>query len=142
MRHLALVLIAWLGLAHNTGGSEVSLDAYERISQCVLVRERAALAGQKVQITGDFLQGSEFCHVIRKAGIDTHDYLCFALGEPCIIRLYLHKDHPQADAVRSLPNGRRVTAYGVFDYLGINYNYVILDGIVLPPEGSGKPTAE
>ncbi|HSH69942.1 MAG TPA: hypothetical protein VK997_08495 [Deferrisomatales bacterium] len=106
-------------------------EEYQRISQCVLARERADLAGQKVQLTGTYLEGSPFCHVIRKAGIHTRDYECFALGKPCIVRLYLHKDHPQAELLRSLQNGAKVTAYGVFDFEGSDYNYVILDGIAL-----------
>ena len=108
---------------------ELDPEAYEKISQCVLVRERAGLSGQKVQLTGKFLGGSPFCHIIRKAGVNTRDYICFALGKPCILRLYLHKEHPQAELLRSLEDGDQVTAYGVFDYEGLDYNYLILDAI-------------
>lgn len=119
-----------LGLL-GSGPAPLNPDEYERISQCVLVRERGGLSGQKVQLTGAYLAGSQFCHLIRKAGIHTRDYECFALGKPCIFRLYLHKDHPQAELLRSLNDGDKVTAYGVFDYEGSDYNYVILDGIAV-----------
>ena len=123
---LSLVLVL-LPVVAGWGG--LNPDEYERISQCVLVRERASLAGEKVQITGKYLQGSEFCHIIRKAGIDTRDYVCFALGKPCVLRMYLHKEHPQAELLRTVENGYEMTAYGIFDYLGLDYNYLILDGI-------------
>ena len=55
----------------------------------------------------------------------------FPLGKPCIVRRHLHKDHPQAKLLRSLQDGVKVTAYGVFDFEGSDYNYVILDGIAL-----------
>ena len=121
------LLLALLGSAP----APLNPEEYQRISQCVLARERDGLAGQKVQLTGTYLEGSPFCHIIRKAGIHTRDYECFALGEPCIFRLYLHKDHSQAELLRSLEKGVKVTAYGVFDYEGSDYNYLILDGIAV-----------
>lgn len=75
------------------------------------------------------MEGSKFCYDLRQTGINTRDYACFALGEPCLIRLYLKKDHPQFDLLDSLKNGDKVTAYGTFDYIGASYNYMILDGI-------------
>ena len=125
-----LLLPLLLGLM-GSGPATLNPEEYQRISQCVLAREREDLAGQKVQLTGTYLEGSPFCHVIRKAGIHTRDYKCFALGEPCILRLYLHKDHPQAELLRSVKDGVKVTAYGVFDYEGSDYNYLILDGIAV-----------
>ena len=125
----------WLVLlmlgAMGNGPAPLDPTQYERISQCVLARERATLEGQKVQLSGRYLEGSRFCHIIRKAGVNTRDYHCFALGEPCILRLYLHREHPQAEALRSLEDGEKVTAYGVFGYEGLDYNYVILDGIAV-----------
>jgi hypothetical protein len=129
MKKLAFVLLTLVLLSATPGWGELNPDEYERISQCVLVRERAALTGEKVQITGLYLEGSEFCHVIRKAGIDTRDYVCFALGKVCVIRMYLHNEHPQIPLLRTLENGDKMTAYGIFDYMGLDYNYLILDGI-------------
>ena len=123
------VLLALLAGLLGSGPAPLDPEEYQRISQCVLVRERAGLSGQKVQLTGTYLEGSPFCHIIRKAGINTRDYHCFALGKPCVLRLYLHKEHPQAKLLRSLEDGDKVTAFGVFDYEGLDYNYVILDGI-------------
>ncbi len=139
-RRSAVVLGVVLGvlLALGVPGrSELNPNEYEKITQCVLVRERAALAGKKVQITGRYLEGSQFCHVLRKAGINTKDYLCFALGKPCILRMYLRKDHPQVALLQGLRDGDLVTVYGTFDYLASNYNYLILDGLSVP-EPAGK----
>jgi hypothetical protein len=126
------VLVPLLLVLLGGGPAPLNPEEYLPISQCVLARERAGLSGQKVQLSGTYLEGSPFCHIIRKAGVNTRDYLCFALGEPCIFRLYLHKDHPQADLLRSLHNGDKMTAYGVFDFEGTDYNYLILDGIAAP----------
>jgi hypothetical protein len=128
-----VILIPLLFGLVGSGPAALNPDEYERISQCVLVRERAGLSGKKVRLTGNYLEGSSFCHIIRKAGINTRDYDCFALGEPCILRLYLHNQHPQIDLLRSLKKGDKVTAYGVFDYEGTDYNYMILDGIAREP---------
>ena len=139
---VALGLVLGLFLATGVPGrSELNPDDYEKITQCVLVRERAALAGHKVQITGRYLEGSQFCHVLRKAGINTRDYLCFALGKPCIVRMYLHKKNPQVALLRGLKDGDIITVYGTFDYLASNYNYLILDGLSVP-EPAGRPDAE
>lgn len=132
MRKFASLLLLFLSVAPGWG--TLNPDEYERITQCVLVRERSSLAGEKVQITGKFLEGSKFCYVIRKAGINTQDYFCFALGEPCIIRMYLHKEHPQMRLLLTLQNGDELTAYGTFDYMGLDYNYLILDGISVEAE--------
>jgi hypothetical protein len=139
MKKLAFVLSTFVLLSAIPGWGGLNPDEYEKISQCVLVRERAALAGQKVQITGKFLQGSEFCHVIRKAGIDTRDYFCFALGKPCIVRMYLHKKHPQIPLLLALEGGDKMTAYGIFDYMGLDYNYMILDGVSVKAEQGTQP---
>jgi hypothetical protein len=134
MKILTFVLLTFVLFPAVPGWGELNPDEYERISQCVLVRERAALSGQKVQITGKFLRGSEFCHLIRKAGIDTRDYVCFALGKPCIVRMYLHREHSQIPLLLGLENDDKMTAYGIFDYMGLDYNYMILDGISVKAE--------
>ncbi len=107
---------------------------YQEISQADLLRDRDAYQGKKVQVTGDFLfSGSDFCYQIRKTKINTRDYFCFAIGAPSLVRLYLKKDHPQADQLLNLKKGQKVTACGIFDYLGADYSYMIVDEIKAEP---------
>ncbi len=136
MKRSAVGLIALL-LATVAGSGEINPAKYVKISQCILVRERQSLVGEKVQLTGKFLEGSNFCETRR--GINTKDYVCFALGKPCIIRLYLKKDNPQVDLLFSLKPGDELTAYGTFNYAGSDYNYVIVDAIAVPPKPSAAP---
>ncbi|MHB8764712.1 MAG: hypothetical protein ACYDA8_10325 [Deferrisomatales bacterium] len=138
MQALVLAILTALLLGLAPARAELVPEQYTRISQCVLVRERESLVGQKVQVTGKFVEGSRFCYELRKAGINTRDYFCFALGEPCLLRLYLKKDHPQQEHFLALRKGDRVTAYGVFDYMGIDYNFMILDGISIRPPRDGN----
>jgi hypothetical protein len=129
MRKFALAAVSTLLLFQAVGWSELNPDTYKRISQCVLVRERRSLVGEKVQLTGRFAGGSKFCYKVKKAKINTKDYLCFAVGTNCMIRLYLKKNHPNMDLLLHLKSGDEVTAYGTFDYMGLDYNYMVLDGI-------------
>lgn len=133
------ILTAVLGV-FGSAQAELVPEQYTRITQCVLVRERQSLVGERVQVTGKFVEGSRFCYELRKAGINTRDYYCFALGEPCLLRMYLKKDHPQKDLYLALQKGDQVTAYGVFDFMGLDYNYLLLDGIsVRVPRGGPLP---
>lgn len=129
MGRFALVLVSVLCLSEVTGWSELNPSEYKRISQCVLVRERRSLVGERVQLTGEFVGGGKFCYKVQKAKIHTKDYLCFAVGKSCMIRLYLKKSHPDMNLLLDLKPGDQVTAYGVFDYMGTDYNYMVLDGI-------------
>ncbi len=126
---LALLLILFAPL---TGWAEPNPVEYRSASQGDLVAKREVYGGKKVQVAGDFLfTGSDFCYQIRKTKINTKDYFCFALGTPSLVRLYLKKDHPQADALLGLRKGDKVTAYGTFDYLGADYNYLVVDQIAV-----------
>lgn len=134
-RPLAVLSVVLLALVCQ---GEIQPDAYRKITQCVLVRERRELAGAKVQLSGRFVAGSRFCYDIGKTGLNTRDYICFALGKPCMIRLYLKKDHPQAELVSALQEGDQVTAYGTFGFLGSDYNYMVLDAILAAGPGAPK----
>ena len=128
MRWTWAVLACWC-LRVGAARAELRPADYRAVSQSELVSKRDAYKGQKVQVTGVFLfTGSDFCYQIRKTKINTRDYFCFALGSPSLVRLYLKKDHPQADQLLNLRKGSRVTAYGVFDYLGADYHYMVVDG--------------
>ncbi len=128
-RRMLLVPLLILSLA-GPALAELDPSQYEKVTQADLMNQRDGLQGHKVQIEGPFLfTGSDFCYQIRKTKINTRDYFCFALGTPSLIRLYLKKDHPQADELLNLKKGKTVTAYGAFDYLGNDYNFMIVDGI-------------
>ncbi len=112
------------------GAGEVNPTAYEEVSQADLVKAPEQYDGKKVSVTGTFLfTGSDFCYQIRKTKINTRDYFCFALGSPSLVRLYLKKDHEQADRLLNLKKGAQVTAYGTFDHLGVDYNFLVVDAI-------------
>lgn len=127
-RWLAVALACWVALALPARAG-LNPQEYEPVSQTELIAKKTRYQGKKVQVTGVFLfTGSDFCYQIRKTKINTRDYFCFALGTPSLVRMYLKKDHPQADELLNLRKGTRVTAFGTFDYLGADYNYMLVDG--------------
>ena len=112
--------------------AEVNPADYKAVTQGELVASRDSHVGKKVQVTGQFLfTGSDFCYQIRKTKINTKDYFCFALGVPSVVRLYLKKKHPQADELLSVKKGDKVTAYGTFDSTGADYNFMVIDHLVV-----------
>jgi len=114
------------------GAADVAPAEYQEVSQADLVKAPEQYEGKKVSFTGTFLfTGSDFCYQIRKTKINTRDYFCFALGTPSLVRLYLKKDHEQADQLLNLKKGSKVTAYGTFDYLGADYNFLVVDAIAV-----------
>jgi hypothetical protein len=133
---MKLVVAVWAGLLLLPGGLQAAVDAsqYREITQSELVADREGLQDQKVHVVGPFLfTGSDFCYQIRKTKINTRDYFCFALGEPSLVRMYLKKDHPQADTLLGLKKGAVVDAFGTFDFVGSNYNFMVVDEIVVRP---------
>lgn len=112
--------------------AEVNPSEYKELSQGELVAKRDTYAGKKVQISGAFqFSGSDFCYQIRKTKINTKDYFCFALGVPSLVRLYVKKNHPEADHLLNLKKGDKVSAFGVFDFMGADYNYMVVDRIAV-----------
>ncbi len=127
-RWMAVALACWVACALPARAG-LNPQEYTPVSQTELIANKARYQGKKVQVSGVFLfTGSDFCYQIRKTKINTRDYFCFALGTPSLVRMYLKKDHPQADELLNLRKGTRVTAFGTFDYLGADYNYLIVDG--------------
>jgi hypothetical protein len=129
---LAVALFVALFVGPFTAGADVNPVDYKEVTQGDLVAKRDVFLGKKVQVTGIFqFAGSDFCYQIRKTKINTKDYFCFALGAPSVVRLYLKKNHPQADQLLNLKKGDKVTAYGTFDFMGADYNYMVIDQIVI-----------
>ncbi|MBI5015635.1 MAG: hypothetical protein HZB55_09125 [Deltaproteobacteria bacterium] len=133
---LAVALFVALLSVPFAAGAEVNPADYKEVSQGELVGKRDVFAGKKVQVSGVFqFAGSDFCYQIRKTKINTKDYFCFALGAPSLVRLYLKKSHAQADQLLNLKRGDKVTAFGTFDYMGADYNYTVVDQIVVEKAG-------
>ncbi len=128
--------IGWMALGcvlvATAAWSSLNPDEYVPVTQTELIARKKDFQGKKVSVSGVFLfTGSDFCYQIRKTKINTRDYFCFALGTPSLVRLYLKKDHPQADELLNLRKGTRVTAYGTFDFLGADYNFMVVDGFTV-----------
>lgn len=135
-KHWITALLLWFAVA-PVGGvwAEVAAD-YKVVSQAELVAAPETFQGQKVKVVGTFLfTGSDFCYQVRKTTINTRDYLCFALGTPSLVRLYLKKDHPQVETLMGLHKGATVEAVGIFDFVGANYNFMVVDEITVTPAG-------
>lgn len=129
---LAAALFALMLVPLAAVGTEINPADYKETTQGELVAKREAFLGKKVQVSGVFqFAGSDFCYQIRKTKINTKDYFCFALGVPSVVRLYLKKKHPEADQLLAVKKGDKVTAYGVFDSTGADYNFMIIDHIVV-----------
>jgi hypothetical protein len=129
---LMMALLVALFVAPLTAGAEINPADYKEATQGELVAKRDVYVGKKVQVVGIFqFAGSDFCYQIRKTKINTKDYFCFALGAPSVVRLYLKKSHPQADQLLNLKKGDKVTAFGTFDYMGADYNYMVIDQIAI-----------
>lgn len=129
---LMAALLMALSVGPFTAGAEINPADYKEVTQGELVAKRDTFTSKKVQVTGIFqFAGSDFCYQIRKTKINTKDYFCFALGAPSVVRLYLKKSHAQADQLLNLKKGDKVTAYGTFDYMGADYNYMVIDQIAI-----------
>ena len=127
-------LLLWLTLAPVGAGLAVEAGLYKSTTQADLVAAPEGFQSQKVHVAGSFLfTGSDFCYQIRKTTINTRDYFCFALGTPSLVRMYLKKDHPQADQLLGLQKGTQVEAFGTFDFVGSNYNFMVVDKIIAGP---------
>lgn len=130
LRAVALcTLLAVPGIAF---GEEFNPAAYAPITQPELAKDPKAHAGKKFQVTDPFqFCGSDFCVQIQKTKINTREYYCITLGPLCLIRMYIKKDHPDAEKVGSLKKGDILTLYGTFDHVGSDYRYIIVDRLVV-----------
>lgn len=131
-RAFGFFLFAMLVSLSSPGfGGDFDPSAYAPATQADLVKEPAAHVGKKYRVTDPFqFCGSDFCVQIRKTKINTREYYCFTLGPMCLVRMYIRKEHPDAPKVVKLKKGDKVTVYGAFDYMGSNYNYLVVDRVV------------
>ena len=131
-RTVRLLVLAILLLAPSVAAAEFNPALYKEISQAELVKDPEAHAFRKYRISDVFnFCGSDFCAQVLKTKIDTRQYYCFNLGVVCMVRMYLKKGHPDAEALQNARKGDTVTVYGTFDYMGSNYHYLVADHVVV-----------
>ncbi len=131
-RAFGIAMIGILALFPLAAFGEFDPSVYKEIKQADLVKHPRENEGKKFQVADPFqFCGSDFCVEIRKTKINTKDYYCFTIGSPCLVRFYLKKTHPEASVLMSLKRGDKVTAYGTFESMGSDYNYMLVDHIVV-----------
>lgn len=132
---ICMFLLALLVALPFPARGEFDPSQYKPTTQEELVKTPEAHAGKKYAVTDDFqFCGSDFCVQIQKTKINTRDYYCITLGALCLVRMYVKKDHPDAEKVGSLRKGDKVTVYGTFDYLGAGYRYILVDRMTVEPK--------
>lgn len=128
---LALACLLALPIGSASAKTEFNAADYQTSTQSDLVKNPDAHVGKKYRVTEPFqFCGSDFCFQQRMK-INTRDYYCFTLGPLCLVRMYIKRDHPQAQTVLDLKKGDKVTVYGTFDRMGSNYNYLIVDQVTI-----------
>jgi hypothetical protein len=45
--------------------------------------------------------------------------------------MYIKKDHPDAQSVLNLKKGDKVTVYGIFELMGSDFKYMVVDHVVV-----------
>jgi hypothetical protein len=130
-RYAWLALFCILGLTPMVARADFNPADYKSSTQADLVKNAEAAAGKKFQVTDPFqFCGSDFC-VQQKMKINTREYYCFTLGQLCLVRMYIKKDHPEAPVVLGFKKGDKVTVYGTFDKMGSNFNYIVVDRVTV-----------
>ena len=124
----AVALCALLAVPGIAFGEEFNPAAYAPITQTELAKNPDAHDGKKYKVSDPFqFCGSDFCVQIHETKINTREYYCITLGPLCLVRMYVKKDHPDAEKVGNLRKGDMVTVYGTFDHVGSDYRYLIVD---------------
>ena len=127
-----LFLFVSLLLLPSMAIAEFDRAPYKEITQAELVKNLEGNAGKKFKVTDVFnFCGSDFCAQILKTKINTREYYCFNIGTICLVRMYLKKNHPDAETLSSARKGDTVTVYGTFDFVGSNYIYIVADHVVV-----------
>jgi hypothetical protein len=131
MRRVAWLLLSLaLAFAPSAALAEFNAAAYQPASQAELVKNKDAV-GKKFRVSEPFqFCGSDFC-VQKKMKIDTREHFCFTLGPLCLVRMYIKKDHPQVQSVLDLKKGDKVTVYGVFERMGNDFHYLVVDHVAV-----------
>ncbi len=131
-RAFGIAMIGILALVPLSAFGEFDASVYKDITQAELVKRPKENEGKKFRVDDPFqFCGSDFCVEIRKTKINTKDYYCFTRGSPCLVRFYLKKTHPEAGVLMSLKRGDKMTAYGTYDSMGSDYNYRVVDRILV-----------
>lgn len=132
MRSTGMIFLLAVSLAVPwLARGEFQPSAYQTITQAELVKEPEAHAGKKYRVTDIFqFCGSDFCVQFLKTKINTKEFYCFTLGDLCLVRMYLKKDHPDAVHLRKQEKGDEVTVYGTFDNMGTSFHFMIVDRLV------------
>lgn len=126
-----MVLMGMVLTIPSSTRAEFAPSEYREATQATLAKQAEAVAGKKFQVTDVFqFCGSDFCVQFLKTKIDTRQFYCFALGEVCLVRMYLRKDHPDAALLLNLKRGDRVTVYGTFDNMGTDFHFMVVDRLV------------
>lgn len=127
-----IVALAMLLLVSSAALAEFDAAPYKEITQTDLVKNPDANGGKKFRISDIFnFCGSDFCAQILKTKINTREYYCFNIGPVCTVRFYLKKNHPDAEALSTARKGDKVTVYGIFDFVGSNFRYLVADHVVV-----------
>ena len=126
-----IILLAVLLAIPSPARGEFQPAGYQAITQAELAKDPRAHAGKKYRVKDIFqFCGSDFCVQFLKTKIDTKEYYCFTLGELCLIRMYLKKDHPDSAQLLKLKKGEGVIVYGTFDKMGTRFHFMIVDRLV------------
>jgi hypothetical protein len=126
-----LLMILALASAPVPARAEFDAGKYQPTTQADLSKNSERNVGKKFRITEPFqFCGSDFC-VQKQMKINTREYYCFTVGPLCLVRMYIKKDHPGAQAVLDLKKGDKVTIYGTFEQMGSTFKYMVVDHVVV-----------
>jgi hypothetical protein len=126
-----LLLVFALAVAPLTALADFDAAKYEPTTQAALAKNPENNVGRKFRVTEPFqFCGSDFC-VQKKMKINTREYYCFTVGPLCLVRMYIKKDHPDAQSVLNLKKGDKVTVYGIFELMGSDFKYMVVDHVVV-----------
>lgn len=130
MKTAIALLLAGLLASSAAAGADFDPGEYTPATQADLMKNPEAFEGRKFRVTDPFqFCGSDFCVRSLLGKFNTRDYFCFALGEVCLVRMYIRKDHPETPRVLKLRKGERVTVYGTFGQIGTDFKYLVVDRI-------------
>ncbi len=117
--------------AAPAGKGAFNAAEYKATTQADILKKSKDFIGKKITVKDPFqFCGSDFCVQIRTVKINTREYWCFTIGSLCVIRMYLKKDHPQAEEITEAHKGDMITVYGTYEEAGA-LQYVVVDRITV-----------
>ncbi len=130
MKSRFVLLLAAFLVSSAAAGANFDPKEYTPATQADLMKNPEGFEGRKFRVTDPFqFCGSDFCVRNLLGKFNTRDYFCFALGEVCLVRMYIRKDHPETPWVLKLRKGDRVNVYGTFGQIGTDFKYMVVDHI-------------